>query len=92
MREFADQPVGLGFQRHQLQRLFDPGMDLRLFSPVDPRPQTISAGDFGGDAHVFEHGEFGKDFGDLKGAGHAAGDALMGGQFCDVLAIEADRT
>ena len=47
-------------------------VDLRRFRAVDPGPQAISAGDFGGDADILEHGEFGKDLGDLEGSRHAA--------------------
>ena len=90
MRQFTDQSVRLGFERNQLERIFDVAVDLRLFRTVDPWPQTISAGDFGGDAHVFKHGEFRKDFGNLEGPGHAEGDPLMRGKPGDVTAIEPD--
>ena len=78
MGELADQAVGLGFQRHQLERLLDALRgSARALRAADPGPQAVSAGDLGGDADVLEHGEFGKDLGDLEGARHAARDALM---------------
>src|ERR1700739_1264751 len=90
MREFADQPVCLGFQGYQFERVLDAPMDFRLFRAVDPGPQAVSASHFRGNADVFEDGEFRKDFGNLERPGHAAGDALMRCKSGDMAAIEVD--
>src|ERR1700753_4171038 len=90
MREFADQPIRLAFQRNHPQRLCDTLVDLGAFSTVDPGPQPIAAGDLGGDPYVFKDAEFRKDLGDLERSCHATSDALMGRKAGDVLAVEGD--
>ena len=65
--------------------------EFRRVGAAEPRAQTVAGSDLGGDADVLEHGELGKDFGDLEGARHAQRDPLVGGEAGDVAAVEQDR-
>src|SRR5262249_36061697 len=74
----------------ELQRLHNPVSNARALRTGKPRSQAISGGDLRTDSDVLEHGELGKDLGDLKSTRHAAHDALMRGKRGNVVAVEPD--
>ena len=90
MGQFPHESVGLGPQAHLLQRLCDARVDVFPFAAPYPRAQPITGGNLSADAHVLKHTELGKDLGDLKSAGHAEADALVGRHPGDVPALEQD--
>src|SRR6202521_2186063 len=65
-------------------------VDFCGFRAIDPGPQPVSAGDFGGDADILEHGELGENLGNLERSGHAERDPLMRGEPRDIAAVEID--
>jgi hypothetical protein len=65
-------------------------MEKQTFRTADPGAQAISPGDLCGDADVFEHGQFGKNFSDLESPGHAPRHPFMRGQAGDIATVECD--
>ena len=91
MSELADQAVGLGGEADELERLLDLAVHLRLLGAADPGAQAVAGGDLGADPHVLEHGELGKDLGDLEGARHAERTRLCAASAVTSLPVEGDR-
>src|SRR3569832_813967 len=88
MGELADQPAGLAVEGHQFERVLDGPMQRCVFGAADPRPQTISAGDFGSDADVLENSKLRENLGNLESPRHPARHALMRRKTRDVDAVE----
>ncbi len=71
-------------------KLVDAFVDLRFIDLRQPRPQSKPGRDFDRNAEIFAHRQLGKNFGDLKGPGHAAPDPARRQQIGDVLTVEDD--
>ena len=90
VRQLADQTARLVGEAAHVEQFGDARVHLGVGGARQPRPQAEAGGDFDRDAQIFAHRQFGKDLGDLEGAGDAAPHPARRQQIGDVLAVEND--
>src|SRR5262249_30684585 len=90
MCKLSDEPVHFVLEAHKAECVLHAVANVFVFAAADPGAAIIASGGLCTDPDVFENGKLRKDFGDLKGGGHAEGHAFRGGHAGDVAAVEDD--